>query len=341
MAVLLFASITVAGCSSSPSLKEAQEFSEMSTKFKESTNKLANDIYGSCIRRTQYIQVNTLAGSRARDEALNDCEEINKPASVKVRKASKLVTDYIESIGKLASDDVVSFDDELDEVAEALSSFSIPLEPSDPTQPSEFKLPSEAVNTGVSIAKFIFRWVTDKEREGVLKEAITCTEQPFQVYTDGLEFVYQEGYIRGILEQEIFRVNSYYSDYAALLRDSNGSDRDFRQLERESFSAIEPVLERRNAAESYVAVLEATAAAHSNLAGVFLDGEDLPDESSCAIYFSNDDQDSGNVASKSNGKGSLGHHLTAGEYLKVQEILGEYQDTIEPLIIQMEDALEY
>ena len=59
---------------------------------------------------------------------------------------------------------------------------------------------------------------TDDFRKGTLKKAILCTDQPFQDYTKGLSFLFEEAYLNGILDQELFRVQSYYNFYAAILR---------------------------------------------------------------------------------------------------------------------------
>lgn len=332
-------SCTALGCGSSLSLQEAQKFGAMASRFEENTNKLADDIYNSCVRRTRYYQLDTSDGNDARNRALTDCEELNKPASDKARDANKIVVDYIKAIGGLASDEVIAFDDELDKLTESLNNFSIPIPRDsqraageDTTRP----LSSDEFNSGLSIARFIFRWATNDFREGTLREAITCTEQPFQIYTSGLEATFRQGYIEGILEQELFRVNSYYDAYAALLRAANGTDIEFRQLEGESFSAVETVLQRRNAAFSYISIIDDTAEAHSKLAKLFLDGAAPPTESSCATYFNISNSDSISIGSEE--QISRGFTLTNEELVKVREIMIEYQEKVEPSLIQMENS---
>ena len=113
---LLSSSVIIGSCGSSPAIQAAQEFGELAARFEGNTNRLANDIYNSCIRRTQFIQVDTAESNEARNNALRDCNELNRPAARQARDANKLVTDYIRAIAELAGDDVVSFSNELDAV---------------------------------------------------------------------------------------------------------------------------------------------------------------------------------------------------------------------------------
>ncbi|NEP63238.1 MAG: hypothetical protein F6K31_41100 [Symploca sp. SIO2G7] len=333
---LLASSLIISSCGTSSTIQSAQKFGELASRFEENTNNLADDIYNSCIRKIQFFQVDTSESNEARDVALKDCNDLNKPTARQARDANKLVTDYIRAIAKLASDDVVSFDNELDKVKESLDNLSIPI-----SSGNTLSLPSNAVDGGISIAKFLFRWATADFREGVLKEAVVCTDKPFQVYTEGLKFVFDEAYINGILDQELFRVQSYYNYYAALLRqnpDGPARDRAFRQLQTESFNAIQPVLERQDAALAYISIIGKTSNTHSELAKLFSDGEDSPDLSSCSTYFGDDSSIS--VSTQFVGQKTLNSELTIDELITVKKIILDYQEEIEPLLIQMEESLE-
>ncbi len=328
---LIISSFLISSCGSNSAIKSAQRFGSLAAQFQDNTNKLANDIYDSCVRRVRYIQVDV--NNQERNDALKNCEDLNKPAAARARDANKLVTYYMEAIGKLASDDIVSFDDELDRIQDSLNGLSIPTK-----NGNSITLPNNAVNTGTSIAKFIFGWAVNKSREGTLREAITCTNMPLQTYTDGLELTFQGGYTNGVLEQELSRINSYYDYYATILRAEEGSDKDFRAIQSESFNAIEPVLQRRNAALTYIAIIDRTSNAHAELAKLFLGDEDPPSESSCTKYLSDNLSDSDLESLENQQK--LNFDFTLRELSQMKQIAINYQREVEPLLIKMEEELK-
>lgn len=238
----------------------------------------------------------------------------------------------MEAISNLASDNVVSFNNEFEQVQTALNNLSIP------TGTTPITLPEGAVNTGISIANFIFNWAARSFREGTLTEAITCTNQPLQTYTDGLEFAFREGYINGILQQELVQAKFYYDDYAALAGVENGSWEDFNNLSQESYDAIVPIVERRNAAVAYISIIQRTANTHEQLAQLFLDGQESPSPSSCAAYF-NIAQSSPNAMEPQNQPIST-IELTPETLAQVNEILIDYHKEVQPLLKQMREDLK-
>ena len=326
--------LATSSCGTNPGIQVAQNFGALSDQFKDNANKLANDIYDSCIRRVRYIQVDTLEGNQSRDTAFNQCEELNKPTAADARNANQVIINYMEAIGRLASDEVVSFDDQFDRIETSLNQFSIPINDGNTTR--FITLPQGSVSTGVQIANFIFGWVTNRIREGSLKEAITCTNKSFQAYVDGLESTFRDGYIDGILAQEQSRVVSYYNYYAALLRAQDGSDKDFRSLQQESFESIESVLNRRNAALLYLDVIGSTSNAHAEVAEVFLDGDPAPSKSYCnSTYFAQSDSGTEEV-----GVLAGEDYLTIQESVRVEKIISNYQRDIAPLLAQMQEELQ-
>ncbi|MBD3886596.1 hypothetical protein IFO70_33540 [Phormidium tenue FACHB-886] len=337
---LLTTSFILNGCGSNSSIESAQKFGELATEFENNTNKLADDIYDSCVRRIQYIQVDTERSNQARNEALAQCETFNKAVSQQAKDANSVVTDYVTAIGKLASDDVVSFDAQFERIKTSLSNFSIPVEKETATGTEivSVTLPPTAITTGTSIANFIFGWASNQFRQGTLREAITCTDRPLNTYITGLEHAFRAGYVEGLLNQELFRVNSYYDYYAALLRTRGGSDEEFRRLQNESYNAIATVLQRRNAAVSYMAILDKTASAHAALAKLFLGNQTPPSESSCINYLNADQLDT--TLFNSQGWQVSESRFTVEELAQIRQIAATYQAEVKPLLIQMDKALE-
>ena len=330
--LLITSSIIIGSCGTDPVIRSAQVFGSESANFQENTNKLADDIYDSCLRRVQYFRTDIARLRKLRKQEWDKCENLNKPAALKARAANQLVVDYMESIGKLASDDIVSFDDEFNNINNALKGLSIPVNGGAVT------LPSGSVDTGTKIANFIFNWVTSAFRKGTLTEAITCTDQPLQTYTEGLQAALQEGYINGILQQELDQANNYYDDYAGILYDQNGSGSDFNNLSKESYSAIVPILQRRNAALSYISIIKKTANTHAELAKLFLDGREPPSESTCSEYFAQSKPESRAISPGE--KNNKQAELSPEQLTLVSQILISYQNEVEPLLTQMEKDLQ-
>lgn len=125
------------------------------------------------------------------------------------------------------------------------------------------QLPSGAVDTGVQIAGFLISWAADIYREGKHSEANTCTDEPLQAYKGGLIFVFREGHIDGVLQEELRQAKMYYNDSTAIAKAQNGTWRDFNGLTKESYARVLPILQRRNAILTYIAIISRTANAHA------------------------------------------------------------------------------
>ncbi|GBF78625.1 hypothetical protein AsFPU1_0014 [Aphanothece sacrum FPU1] len=322
----------ISSCGTDPAIQSAQSFGLMAADFENNTDKLAEDIYNSCIRKLSYFSVASSQGTTQRDNALANCQTLNKPAVGEAKNANKIVTDYGTSIGKLAVDDIVKFDDEFNNIKNALNKFSIP------SANGNVTLPQGAVNTGTQIANLIFGWVVSQERKGTLREAIICTDKPLQTYTKGLENAFRDGYINGVLNDEEDRAKSYYDFYITQLRQL-GTSRDFMELERESSEVLQNFVKRRNAAESYIAIINKTAQAHTKLKDVFLGDSEPPSEEYCNIYLKAKESNSTAINSVHQ-RNSLDTPLTLKELAQVQKIALNYRKEIEPLLQKMEQELK-
>jgi hypothetical protein len=333
--MMFFSSIVLNSCAANPGINSAQHFGAMSTQFKEDTNKLADDIYDSCIRRVQFYRTDANEIRKARDQAWLDCNTYNKPAANSARAANQIVVDYAEAIGKLSSNEVVTFDNELKNVGSALKRLSIPT-----GSGVSVSLPSSAVDTGVQIAGFLANWAANNYRVGKLSEAITCTNEPLQAYTEGLGYALREGYIQGILQQELNQAQFYYDDYTAIAKKEGGTWRDFNSLSKESYNAVLPILQRRNAALSYIAIIDRTAKAHAELTTIFLDGRKplTTQSTACKTYLalSSSGSDSPPLISQS----LSGKELSPQKMMQVQKVLIAYRNDVTPLLERMEDSLK-
>jgi hypothetical protein len=324
LALVLSSSTVLFGCNTpDPAISSAKQFGMLSSDFSSKTDKLSNDIYDSCLRRISYFSVRQ--GTTQRDKALANCENSNKPTAARTKSATRLVTNYVTSIGSLASGNPTKFDDEFNSLKDSLNSLSIPN--------SSIVISQNTVNKGTQIANLIFGWVVNQRRKGSLREAIVCTDQPLQEYSTGLNAAFRKGYIDGILEDERKTAISYYDFYLAKLQ-KNGSERDFLELEKSSSQVIQQFAVRRDSAESYIAIIDKTAKMHTELKQIFSENVKPPSETACNAYFQ--------ATNSSSAKALPGKQisysnlpLTVKEMAEIRKIALNYQKEIAPLLKKM------
>jgi hypothetical protein len=324
LGIVLSSSTILLGCNApDPAIKSAQQFGMVAADFSSKTDKLSNDIYDSCLRRTSYFTVRQ--GTTQRDKALDNCEKLNKPTAVRTKSATGLITSYITSIGSLASDNPAKFDDDFNSLKNALNGLSVPN--------SGISISSNTVDKGIQIANLVFGWVVNQRRKGSLREAVVCTDQPLQEYNMGLNDAFRKGYIEGILEDERKTALSYYNFYLARLQ-KNGSERDFLELEKSSSQAIQQLVVRRDSAESYIAIIDRTTKMHMELKQVFLENTKPPSEAACNTYLKAKDSSSTKALSEKQSDYSNAP-LTVKEVARIRGIVLDYQKEIAPLLKKM------
>ena len=256
------------GCGdSAQGVKLAKEFGQTADEFKEKTDKLANDIYASCLRRARYIDLVAAPGRDAdevRLKSLQSCELFNKPTAARAVVANTVVIDYIRAVGHIAGAKNVSFQSELETVRKSLINLGQTGLP--------FALSEQVVNQGIRIANAVFEWAAKSYRNVELSKAVICTKEPLTAYTTGLAQAYDRGYINGILDNEEETVRRYYNGLAtsqtASFRNSTKVMvvRDYEALNSNSYDSLMAVRNNRAAAARYIKVLSLTAKANAEIA---------------------------------------------------------------------------
>lgn len=331
----VIASLGLGGCGfgNSKGVDIAKEFGSLSAQFNANTEKLANEIYNSCVRRIAYQQAWSARGAENVQLAFDECNTLNRQASANAIKANQVAVDYIQSIGALAQDDVVDFSGELAEVESALTNFSIPQDNGDP-----IRLPASAVRIGSQIANFLFGWVAKQKREGALSQAIICSKEPFEKYSNGLKEVYTLGYIDGILKAEYDRMRDYYATYQARARDTGEGLMVLRQLEQDAYNSTLSLNALQDAARGYLKIIDTTLKSHNQLAAMFQGGSSGPSKSTCAQYFGTSVSSSTTPVPDSLLKNSFSE-LSPSQKVRVSNILFQYHNSIAPIIDDMTQLL--
>lgn len=317
-----FPLILLLGSCGNNNFKNIEEFGLTSAVIKESSANMANDIYQSCLRQKRYLtdkRFSDSVGIPEREEREKDCDK-NQSDAQTVTDVNEVLIDYMVALGKLASNDAVSFEKNLDALENSLKNFNN-------TLGATAGLKEDQVNAGLKIARFIFNSLTTQFRQENLNQAILCTNQPVQDYIPGLVSIVQEFYVNGILRSEGVNLDSYYRKYAPTPEEQSQLLALFT-IEQNYIKDVDALKERKQAAYAYIEILEKTATTHQKLTDELNQPAKTEKEieDSCQKYFSADGDSQSAQTS-----------LPSPKQLKrINEIVMEYRDEIRPLVKQLD-----
>ena len=113
-----------------------------------------------------------------------------------------LIEEYMDALGRLAADEVVVYDKELDALGNA-------------AKEQKFANAKEA-GAFTAVAKVLVKGATDRWRQKQLKELIATSNEPFRVVVNSLRDIVEKGFAGDLLD-ETAAIQSYYR---TLIRDS-------------------------------------------------------------------------------------------------------------------------
>lgn len=198
---------------------------------------------------------------RELDEAI--CKLFNRPLVSQSLTAHSVLLTYMDNLGKLASNDTVPFDETINEIENSLKEFDFRQEDGSVTKPLE-----KYAEAGTTIATVIIEAFINDFKQKNLKEAILCTDDAIQTYSNGLIEAMQIAYLDGILLIEQKRANKYFNDFAVIrLAQSGGSVNvsQFLALDQDFNNTRNDINKKESAALAYMQILRSTANLHSGL----------------------------------------------------------------------------
>ena len=298
-----------------------EKFGLTSAVIQDSSAKMAEDIYQSCLRQAKYIPFGGLSEAiEKREEEEKNCAQ-ELPSVEAVTNANLVLISYVRAIGQLASNDTVSFEKDLDALENSFKNLNT----------TSIALKEDQVSAGLKIARFIFNeFIAQFQREN-LQDAILCTNQPIQEYVPGLVSIVEKFYIDGILQIERLNIDRYYQKFTPTSEQSSQLLALFT-LEQSYIKEVDALNKRKEAADAYIEILKQTAQTHQKLKNEFnqpirteKEIEDL-----CQKYFSENGDTQPSQTS-----------LPSPKQLKrINEIVMEYQNEITPLVQKLEGAFE-
>lgn len=259
----------------SPDLKAAQQLAQLQDQAKTVFPSIANDVYSSCLRTAELTLLSPPTRiqpqiDKNRQEARKVCQGNPQAASNALNDANRTILDYLEALGKLAADDLINFDKELDGLSSSLQ--NLPR-----LEAAEKK---EAVDGGTAIAKFLFKAATDAYRREQLRLAVTTVDAFLQTLVTALNKAVSQHYINGVLENEQIAVDSYYRNYLERVLTDPLGESVSSQVETETNkdnewrSANRAIAAKKTLATSYLDLLLKIAEDHHELYKMYVKGEE-------------------------------------------------------------------
>lgn len=318
-------------------LEEVEEFGTTSAAVKVASDNIAEDIYNSCERKAKKYQESSIIFPNARvfnliQKNLADCEDLRSDEQI-IKDANAILVDYMVNLGRLASNDTVSFDRNLDQLRGALQGARTSLEI--PLTGEQFTLPEEQFNAGLTIVEFIFDRLTLKFRRDNIKRAILCANNEIHLYKEGLNSIVQDYYIEGTLKEEISALDGYYTDFV-----TNPGEQSAKLephiFRRDYVEDLEIIIQKKRAGEAYIALINTTADTHNKLKDEFND-ENKTDKQlveDCEKDLAED------VANADIQKDVVveGDSFSPAEIKRIEKILVRHHEQIQPLLLQIEKA---
>ncbi|MGB7293732.1 MAG: hypothetical protein WBD99_16300 [Thermodesulfobacteriota bacterium] len=216
--ILVLLNLSFGGCAAN--LPAIREFSQSTIATSSSFNDITDDMPESCYRRVEFSsrqmeQIYTIDApppeSLSKDY-LSDCNQL-KNSLVGVYDANDVLRGYAVAIGKLASNDVVTFDKEIATLENNMRKVVI-----DDNKP--FDDPKVAAIS--SIAKLLFTITTEGYRQKKLKDAIEMANPHVKKTVDGLIKVVDIYKIQ--LDSETDTINEFQKDSDELLKRIEGTE---------------------------------------------------------------------------------------------------------------------
>jgi len=184
---LLFFSFLLLVLSSCVNLEHIKQFAETSTEI-NTYNQLVDD-YVSYPDRIASLQ------PESQKPALEKIKQDRLCQKNGFKALHQVASEYMTALGKLASDEVVTYDAELNSFTKTVSSSRI--------------VKPETVAASGKISKILLKAFTDQWRKNKLKKIIEQSNTDFQNLIEGLKFITEKGFMNE-LDNEMVAVNNVF-----------------------------------------------------------------------------------------------------------------------------------
>ncbi|MGB5714568.1 MAG: hypothetical protein WBM44_27090, partial [Waterburya sp.] len=283
------------GCSQN--LEVVEEFGLTSSLIKDSSSKIISDIYDSCIRRERHEinidklrqdQFDSLPSDQSGQQNFTIVSEKSNFEPVRLQKKCKdaqnkseifdslntVIIDYVAVLGRLASRNTVSFNQNLALIETSINNNFI-------TKIAEESQDEFQVNVAsiVGVANSLINLVADQQREDSLKPIIICTNDYLKNYINDFNNLISDYYISGLLQEE---EEALEREYEMLFNRQKLPEAALQ----ENFATNMLIIDNnQNAAKTYQKILQRTSVAHQSLANIFASNIGKEKDLLCKSYF--------------------------------------------------------
>ena len=224
------------GCSTN--LSAVREFADISSESAEYT-KLIEQYVQSFERQKRY------APERFHEQ-LDKKKPIREAQAKRLLARQALIEEYMDALGQLASDNIASYDKEINDLGKAVTD-------------NKFAEQKE-VEAFTTIASLLTNAVTDRWRKSQLQKIITKANGPFQVVTKTLRNIVVKIFGADVKDERT-ALEKYYGGILATSADAAGQ----AALEEWKELRMGKLDERQRAIENYGKILSKISAGHQKL----------------------------------------------------------------------------
>jgi hypothetical protein len=312
-------STLINSCGNSELFQAVKNFAESRKTASGAIESVSEDFYQSCIRRYEFLAIEPVSlAVRMKNPKLEQktpyqdrIEELSKckgewETGSSFKDSNSLLLTYMESLEKLASDDVIVFPDTTkDKLETAINGLPFGANGSNLGATPEA---SQAVKAGLGIFQLLSKIFFDGYRRDTLEEVITSTDQDIQEYTRILKLVVNRGYIDGYLEPEFDNINLYFNLFVKDILTEEFSDVDPQKPSKKiaftpfPFITIdegwrekrEVVSKKLELARLYISFLDEVARGHHELTTMFKHRDQKKNQANSASgkhFVKNNDND--------------------------------------------------
>jgi hypothetical protein len=236
--------VALLGLSSCIDFGPVREYAALSKQASTGYFEIVQDLYQSCLRSAEFDS----PADGGTPEA--HCAEWKK-VQPGLLKAESTLQDYLVAIGKLAGDETVSYDENLDSLRQALENTTLS---------GKAVFDSKQVDAATGIAGFMLKAATDAYRRRELERAFSSQNENVKTVTAALKEIVGHDYEKR-LENEETAITAFQ------VRVQRASDQSLAAEigRREAQEHLWDIAKKREAADSYVKTLDLIAKGHQQL----------------------------------------------------------------------------
>lgn len=353
-------------------LKLVEDFGLTSASIQDKSSNFSKDIYDSCIRKelteisyknvqderkstlpsalsTQLVLANTLIKIDNLTELYNAHIPVNPykfpPAKMKsacedaklkseiVGQLNRVLFTYVETLGKLASRNPASLDQNLQAIKISITQIRDITSNMDNTKKQQF---DRNLTDGINITQSLLNVYADKQRHEKLKPIIICSNTSISRYIQDMESIVNN-YLTGEIKQEESQIDRYFDvryrrDIMKFKNNPEQLNNVLVTLSSEYEQKTQEINQKKQGVLAFLAILQQTSATHNALANEFKrDMTPGVEKTFCANYFSNNSQNI-NVSNIQTQK------LDVHEIQVTHKILQNYVKVVKPLSEKLEKS---